>query len=163
MKQITCFLLLLNILQFSFLDIVWAHPEKTFQTDYTKIYYLKDQDIYDFIWRLGGQRLEFLQDPSLSSYRIDRLVDRVQAILDMRPEALQFGINLKRGILRDEKLAFYEYSSGDVFVSVDYVNDGVLAHEIAHVVINKYFNSSSPSKMQEILAQYVDQHLWSDY
>lgn len=163
MKRLICLFLLLLIAHLSSSDLAWAQANPDFKTQYTLVHYDDEQDVRDFIWKLGGPKFEFVDNPQMSSYRIDKLVDRVQSILDMRPEDLYFNIYLKRGVLRDEKVAYYEYSSGAVFISVDYVSDGVLAHEIAHAVINRYFGSASPSKMQEILAQYVDKHLWSDY
>jgi hypothetical protein len=46
---------------------------------------------------------------------------------------------------------------------VDNVSDGVFAHEIAHAVIYKYFPRPPSSTAQEVLTQYVDKYLWSDY
>ena len=43
-------------------------------------------------------------------------------------------------------------------VAVDSVTDNIIAHEIAHAVINAYFVIPPPARMQEILAQYMDQH-----
>lgn len=117
----------------------------------------------DFIWRLGGQRLEFLNDRRLASNRVDRIVERVEDILDMRPKGLKFNIYLHRGQMEESKVAFYDYKTKAIHVSIDYISDGIIAHEIAHVVINKYFVSPPPSKIQEILTQYVDKYLWSDY
>ncbi len=142
---------------------VWAQSQKTFQTKYTTIYYDADADINDFIWRLGGQKLEFARDPQLASYRIDRLVDQVQALLDMFPANFQIVIYLHRGPLTANEAAYYEKSTKIIHVSVDYASDGVVAHEIAHANMEAYFPIAPPSKVQEILAQYVDKHLWSDY
>ena len=142
---------------------VGAQSQKAFQTKYTTIYYTDDKDMDDFIWRLGGQRMEFVSDPQLASYRIDRLVDRVQNILDMWPEHFQIAIFLHRGPLKVNETAFYEKATKTIHVSVDSVSDGVIAHEIAHASIAQYFSTPPPSKMQEILAQYVDKFLWSDY
>ncbi len=141
----------------------WAQPAKVFQTKYTTIYYPLDKDIDDFIWRLGGQRTEFDQNPQLASFRIDRLVDRVQTVLDMRPKNFQIAIHLYRGPLSANQVAYYEKKTKTIHVSVDYASDGVVAHEIAHATIEQYFPIPPPSKMQEILAQYVDKYLWNDY
>lgn len=137
--------------------------QKTFKTKYSTVHYADDKDIDDFVWRLGGQKLEFLNDPQLASNRIDRIISRVESILDMWPENLLIPIYLYRGTLKPNKVAFYEHKSKSIKVSIEYASDGVLAHEIAHAVINKHFSSSPPGKVEEILAQYVDKHLWSDY
>ena len=157
---VSCFVL---SLLFAIPAHLWAQSQKVFQTKYTIIYYTDEKDIDDFIWRLGGQKLEFVQDPQLASHRIDRLVDRVQAILDMWPKNFQIAVYLHRGPLSPNEAAFYEKSEKAIHVSVDYASDGVMAHEIAHASINQYFLTPPPSKIQEILAQYVDKNLWSDY
>ena len=61
-------------------------PEKIFKTKYSVVHYSDKQDIDDFIWRLGGQKLEVSDNPQLASSRIDRIVNRVEALLDMWPE-----------------------------------------------------------------------------
>lgn len=136
---------------------------KIFKTRYAEIYYLKDEDIDAFIWRLGGNRMEFLDNFDLASNRVDRIVDRVQMLLDMWPENFRVKIYLHPEELDQNKVAFYEYQTDSLHFSVDYASDGVVAHEIAHAVINQYFPAGAPSKMQEILSQYVDEHLWSEY
>jgi len=140
-----------------------AEEGKIFKTKYTGIHYIADKDIDDFIWRLGGQRLLFTGDASLASHRVDRIVERVQTILDMRPHNFHVDIYLHRGLTDRRMVAFYEERSKSIRISVDYTTDGVLAHEIAHAVIDQYFVTSPPSKVQEILTQYVDKYLWSDY
>lgn len=140
-----------------------AHAEKTFKTRYTTVHYNDDKDLSDFIWRLGGKRFDITLERELASNRIDRIIDRVQTILDMRPPSFQIDIYLKHGVLKYEKVALFEYKTKSIQVAVEYASDGVFAHEVAHAVINQYFVTPPPSKIQEILAQYVDRHLWSDY
>lgn len=117
----------------------------------------------DFLWKLGGERIDFLNNPQPASIRIDRIVDRIQSILGVIPRDLRFNIYLKRGTLKDDMKAYYDYKTKSIYISVDYASQGVLAHEIGHAIINKYFPSPLPSKVQEILMQYVDKYLWSDY
>jgi len=136
---------------------------QTLKTKYSIVHYTADEDIDDFIWRLGGQRLEFVNDPQLASSRIDRIISRVEAILDMWPENFNVHLYLHRGALKPNEVAFYEYKTKSLNISVDYASDGVLAHEVAHAIINQYFATPPPSKVQEILSQYVDKHLWGDY
>ena len=136
---------------------------KLFKTKYADIYYSSDNDIDSFIWRLGGQRMEFLNNLELASNRIDRIVNRVQTILDMWPESFKVTIYLHSETLGPNKVAYYEYQTESLHFSIDYASDGVVAHEMAHAIINQHFPSRSPSKMQEILSKYVDEHLWSDY
>jgi hypothetical protein len=59
-------------------------------------------------------------------------------------------------------VAFYSHGSRTIVISIDDITDRILAHEIAHAVICAYFLPPPPVRMQEILAQYVDKHLWDD-
>ena len=134
-----------------------------FSTKYATIHYSEYNDMDDFLWRLGGERIDFLNNINLASSRIDRIVDRVQSILGIIPRDLRFNIYLRRGRLEEEREAFYDYKAKSIYVSVNYASQGVLAHEIGHAIIDRYFPSPLPGKIQEILMQYVDKYLWSDY
>ncbi len=137
--------------------------DKIFKTKYSHIYYSRDEHIDTFIWRLGGQRREFMDNTELASNRVDRIVNRVQTILDMWPDNFKVNIYLHPQALGPNKVAYYEYKTASLHFALDYASDGVVAHEMAHAIVNQYFPSRAPSKMQEILSQYVDEHLWSDY
>jgi hypothetical protein len=162
MKLLYCFFLALPVTLCCSPNL-YAQSQKAFQTKYTTVYYSQDSDLDDFLWKLGGQRLEFTQDTQLASNRIDRLVNRVNLILDMWPNDFKIFINLERGALEFNKVAYYNEGAKTIHISVEYASDGVLAHEIAHAIISQYFSSPIPTKAKEILCQYVDAHLWSDY
>lgn len=140
-----------------------AQQEKTFKTRYTTIHYNEDKDLSDLLWRLGGIRIDFNRDKEMASNRIDKIIERVETILDMRPKDLNIDIYLARGELKYNEVAYYRYKTNALYISVDKVTDGVFAHEITHAIINRYFTMPTPSKIQEILSQYVDKYLWSDY
>lgn len=137
--------------------------EKEFSTRYTTIHYAHDKDMDDFIWKLGGQKLEFSRDRALASSRVDRIIDRVRNILDIQPTGFKVGIYLRRGPLESGHTAFFDYKTRSIHISVDNVTDGIFAHEVAHAVINFNFGPTLPSKVQEILTQYADKYLYSDY
>ena len=154
----------LSLTFFFFLpQLSWAQFDKVFKTNYTNVHYLKEDDLDDFIWRLGGRKLEFSNEVEIASSRIDRIISRVQTILDMWPRNFKLDIYLHRDVLEFNKVAYHDSASQSIHICVDYASDGVVAHEIAHAVISQYFSFSPPGKMNEILAQYVDKHLWSDY
>jgi hypothetical protein len=136
---------------------------RVFKTRYAAVHYEQDRDVEDFIWRIGGERISFPRDSDLAAGRVDRVVERVQTILDMHPKNFKVNIYLLRGFLEGDRPAFYDNNSRSIRISVDYSTDGVLAHELAHAVISLYFPAPPPSKVQEILTQYVDKYLWSDY
>lgn len=108
----------------------------------------------------------------LAKNRVDRIVEKIAAILDMHPPDLHFSIYLYQtyrelentyrgmGIMGKAPIAFYSHRTKAIYVSLENITDRILAHEIAHAVINFYFGTPPPGRMQEILAQYVDKHLW---
>ena len=111
----------------------------------------------------GGVSIDFTREKEMASNRVDKIIERVETILDMRPKNLNIDIYLKRGDLKYNEIAFYQYKTSAVYLSVDKTSDGVFAHEISHAIVNRYFATPIPSKMQEIITQYVDRYLWSDY
>ena len=141
----------------------FAESSKTFTTKYTTIHYNDDKDLSDFLWRLGGTRIDFSRDKEMASNRVDRIVERVETIVDMRPKDLHIDVYLQRGDIKYNEVAFYQYKTAAVYLSVDKVSDGVFAHEMTHAIVNRYFAARMPSKVQEIITQYVDRYLWSDY
>lgn len=108
---------------------------------------------------------------------MDNIVERVSRLLDMYPSDLHFNIALypkdkdieraflSMGGLRTYEtapIAFYSHKRRTIYISLEKLTAGVLAHEIAHAIINVYFDTPPPERMQEILAQYVDRHLWEE-
>src|SRR3972149_1865130 len=149
---------------------------KTYGTQYSTIYYSDDKYFYDFTRKIGSGLQLFSEgqekNPALAKNRVDRIVEQVQKILEMYPPEFHFKIyiypsykELKLiymgiGNLGKSPIAFYNHKAKAVYVSLVDITDGVLAHEIAHAVINSSFAVPPPARMQEILAQYVDRHLW---
>lgn len=139
---------------------------------------MADKDLNSFTKNIG-RGLSFLKEspernPMLTKNRVDMIVERVSLLLDMHPPNLYFKIyiyltykELEReylhlGILSKSPVAFYSHKNTAIYISLSDLTDGILAHEIAHAVINFYFVTPPPAQMQEILAQYVDRHLWEE-
>ena len=55
--------------------------------------------------------------------------------------------------------AWYVYELNTIYLNVDDVHEGMLAHEIAHSIIDHYLLVRPPKATAEILARYVDKHL----
>lgn len=103
--------------------------------------------------------------------KVDAIFERVEALLDMFPRGVQFKVVLlpsDRDVQRAYKskyganvdyIAFYSPRDKTVFISVDDIRIGVLAHELTHVVLDFYFGVSPPQKIHEVLAQFVEAHL----
>ena len=56
--------------------------------------------------------------------------------------------------------AWYIFEFNTIYLNVDDVHEGMLAHEIAHSIIDHYLTVRPPSATAEILARYVDGHLF---
>ncbi len=133
---------------------------RKFDTRYTEIYYEKDDDIKQFLWRISGREVDFYTYPGFARSNVDRIVEKVQSLLDMYPEGFKVAIYLRSGYERGH-IAFYSREGGSITIFADKVTQGILAHEISHAVIYEYFPVPPPKKAQEILSQYVDRNLWS--
>lgn len=103
--------------------------------------------------------------------KIDLIFSRVSEILDMKPDTNNVSIKFVRTKqeLSDEyeKIfgegrplkAFYVRRLNTIFMSEQTASEDVLAHEIAHAIIDNYFVILPPQRVQEILSTYVDKEL----
>lgn len=103
--------------------------------------------------------------------KLDAIVDRVETILDIFPRGLNFTIVLLPGSKdvqnvymgkygrSSDYIAFYSPRDNTVYVSVNDVRIGVMAHELTHVIIDKYFSQAPPAVIQELVARYVDSQI----
>jgi hypothetical protein len=157
---------------------------KIYQTQYVAISYTDEKDLLTFTSNIGSG-LSFLSEnpkknPLLAKTRVDKIVETICSLLDMHPPSLRFGITLYRtqsevasayrraSLLANATdthdatgaapIAFYSHGPRKIVVAVDSITENILAHEIAHAVICAYFVVPPPSRMQEILAQYIDKH-----
>lgn len=104
--------------------------------------------------------------------KVDRLYERVQEILDMRKWLKKVSINLYAD---KEELdaayfelyrqpcrirAWYSYELNTIYVNVDDLHEELLAHEMAHAIIDHYLLVRPPPATAEILARYVHTHLY---
>lgn len=104
----------------------------------------------------------------------DALFQKVQRILDMRKKMRKVRVNVytskeelqkayqqlfkQRGNLR----GWYLFRKHTIYLQVDDVHEGMLAHEFAHAIIDHYLEIRPPRASAEILARYVDQHLFDE-
>ncbi len=56
-------------------------------------------------------------------------------------------------------VAYYDHDRHTIFVAADTVDDRILGHEVAHAVICAWSPSPLPPSVQEVLANYVEEHL----
>ena len=137
-----------------------AQEYKTFETRYATLHYTNEEDLYRFLWRISGKHVDVHTYPGFAKSRIDRIVEKVQALLDMYPQRFHVNIRIEHAYEKGP-IASYSNESRTITAYSDRITDGVLAHELSHAIIYSYFTSPPPKKIQEILSQYVDKHLWS--
>jgi hypothetical protein len=103
--------------------------------------------------------------------KVDTVVEQAETILEMFPDKLHIRIVL----LADQSevarifmqkynkkvnyLAFYSLSEDTIYLSVKDVNLKVLAHEIAHGIVNHYFDVRPPYNIHELMAQFVEKRI----
>lgn len=153
-------------------------PPHKFDTRYAAVYYTDEEDLLTFGKKISAG-LSYLmrgKEKAREGIRgdVDRIISRVSDILDMRPNNLYFSVNVYKDyvaitvVYREfsqtgkSPIAFWAHRTKTIYVNLDKLNDGIFAHEAAHAVISIYFGAPPPSKMQEILAQHVDRHLWDE-
>ena len=145
--------------------------------DFT-VYYEDGVDLNAAARRLRRKIFFFGQGPSYDegaeksiTYRLDSLFGRAREILDMYPEMSKIKIK----IFKDEEglyevyqkligsrgwaKAFYVHFYRTIFTSEDTINDSVMAHEMAHAIIDHFYKSVPPPKVSEALASYIDMHI----
>jgi len=133
-----------------------------FKTQYADISYVNQDALKAFLWRITGKKFTLAGDEGFARSRVDRIISRVMDVLDIHPESLQINIKLWSSY-KEGKIATYTRSTNTIVIYANKVTDGIFAHEAAHAIIASYFKVPPPEKVQEILAQYVDRHLWDDY
>jgi hypothetical protein len=112
------------------------------------------------------------KDASLGEF-VDTLFKRVQQILDMPLPSLRVNIQLLKN-QRDvswkwasitgkptKAPAFYWKKTNTIYLQPKVLTTGILAHEMGHAVIDHYFVIRPPSKIAEMLCEYVDKEISS--
>ncbi|MBA4369149.1 MAG: hypothetical protein C0403_16090 [Desulfobacterium sp.] len=179
--------LLAFFLYFSFIGI--AYPESvqpipwvTLETKYTIIRFLKAEDLdtfsvsMDFDQKFWGLK-QLFSDKSPGtvheevSAKVDNLYERVQEILDMRKKSPKVFINIypDRNLLdqayyhiyqsKNNIRAWYIFDSNTIYININDVHEGMLAHEMAHSIIDHFLLVRPPAASAEILSRYVDAHI----
>ena len=57
-------------------------------------------------------------------------------------------------------MAWYLYQYHSIYINLEDLHEGILAHEMAHSIIDHYLIIRPPGATAEILARYVDSHLF---
>ncbi len=73
---------------------------------------------------------------------------------------IQNKVASEKSRIRTRIRAWYIYEQNTIYINNDDVHEGILAHEIAHAIIDHYLTVRPPRATAEILARYVDKHLY---
>lgn len=164
--------ILFAILFFNFTVICFA--EKRFEGDYFKIYAQEDTDLMDLVKKLDIHSQYLLDKPFLDKPEmiltevLDAIFLETSDILDIHLYNYRGNIKIYKDYKRLKEefkslfnedltaLSFYISSSNTIYIDAENIKPEILAHEIAHALINRYFVVSPPIKVQEILAKYVE-------
>lgn len=162
------FIALLTSLSYGF-EVKTRHAAIVYENDGLLRKFNKRVSMGGLSYLLRNKKIITVEDEAKN--KLDVIIERVESILNMFPVNLKLSVILlpsdkdvqriyreKFGV-RVDYVAFYSPGNKTAYISVDDVSLGVLAHELAHVIMDNYFGISPPAKIHEILAQYVEQHL----
>lgn len=147
------------------------------KTAFATIFYENSEALTNFNQKLGcnlPERLcldnQALPEAS-AAIVISTIVEQVQKILDMHPQELQFHIHvlsspeevqyIHQSIygIKVDFIAFYSPQNETIYLATNSLKRSVLSHEIVHAVVDRYFDKAPPTKIHELLAQYVEGQL----
>ncbi len=102
---------------------------------------------------------------------LDGLFKRVQLVLDMPMSGLRVEIQLHRNVREVREVytqltgqssdapAFYWKKNNTIHIQAENLTVGMLAHEMGHAILDHYFAVQPPTKIAEMLCQYVDKEI----
>lgn len=148
-------------------------------SNYFTIYYRPDANLYGIERELTARALNFDQAARYGNMtvldeiclRLDKLFSRVKELLNMYPKIPKVVIKIfkdrqelgdeycKIFSKKDDPKAYYVKDYNTIYTSEADIADSVVTHEMAHVIIDHYFEVVPPEKVSEILASYVDAHI----
>lgn len=146
---------------------------------YTTIIYSNESQLRKFNKEVSLGSLSYLMRNKTSigfedeiKNKLDVLIEKVESILEMYPREFKISIMLLDSdkevqVIYQRKygknvdfIAFYSPRDKTIYLSLKDVELAVLAHELAHAVIDHYYGITTPAKIHEVLAQYVETHLF---
>ena len=165
------------------LESVHAQQWNSFHTKFLKLRYQSKEDLKKFDKKIkysgdGSSFSSFFGSSSAKkgfkkkmAAKLDAMFEKVQLILDMRKpykvivniypdetslHAAYFKIYKSKKKLR----AWYIFKYNTIYINIKDLSDRMLAHECAHAIVDNYLDVRPPRATAEILARYVDDHLY---
>ncbi|MFC1620959.1 hypothetical protein ACFL2G_01515 [Candidatus Omnitrophota bacterium] len=153
-----------------------------FSTRFCDVFYEKDVNLKLVNRRINLRFSDFYNPRSyrekadlsmeeVLSDKFDAVFMKVEEILDMFPSKVHVAIHIYKtkhglneayeGIFGQSNTAesFYVYKTNTIYTTERAIREGLLAHEMAHCIVDHYFVILPPRKVQEMLAVYADIHL----
>ena len=187
MKLKVVFVLLTLFLIFNIVDTIYSQDlqeEKwgVFSTRFCTVFYEPGVDL-DSLNKYINLRFADFYNPGIFrekkelsieeilSEKFDAIFERVEEVLDMHSSRIHVTIRIyEDGNSLDaiyeeifeepnEALSFYIYKTNTIYIDQNVIDEKMLAHEMAHCIIDHYFVILPPRKIQEMLAVYADVHL----
>ncbi|MDO8603139.1 MAG: hypothetical protein Q7O04_04770 [Candidatus Omnitrophota bacterium] len=153
-----------------------------FSSKYCSVFYGNDVDLRKVNRRLNLGFSNFYnprghkESPGISTAdiiadKLDAIFNKAEEILDMHPARIHVAINIYKTQKEldqvyeeffnepNKAVSFYIYKTNTIYTVESQLTENILAHEMAHCIIDCYFVMLPPRKIQEMLAVYVDVHL----
>ncbi len=176
MHKTICIILFFVLTLLLFFTSVYAGE---INSRYTAIVYSNETQLRKFNKEIKLGSLSYLmKDRTSISFedeiknKMDVLIEKVESILEMYPRQIKIsivlldsekevqGVYYKKYGRNVDFIAFYSPKDKTIYLSINDVELAVLAHELAHAVIDHYYGIMTPAKIHEVLAQYVETHLF---
>lgn len=138
-----------------------------------------EQLLCDFNKRLElGPRLSYLvknkdiltvEDEVTAKFNV--ILEQAKVILNMFPKNLHVKVVIlptthdcssvfaRKFGKRERRIAYYCLSEDTIYISAKDTRLGVIAHELAHAIIDFYFSEQPPYHVHELMAQAVETHI----
>ena len=159
-------------------DKVWH----SLQTKYAVIYYRSIEDLKKINGKVNYSTEPWSLKRLFSSSGSDTLIDkltkkvdalykRIQEILDMCGRTRKVNIKIYRNRKElnaayyniykkpSQLRAYYIHELDTIYLNANDIHESILAHEMAHSIIDSFLLVCPPRTTAEILACYVDSHL----
>lgn len=103
--------------------------------------------------------------------KLDTIMEKAEVVLDMFPANLHINVVLL-GVAGDvsrvfaqkygkraNHIAYYSLSEDTIYISVRDTRLAVIAHEMAHAIVDHYFTERPPYNIHELMAQFAEKHI----
>jgi len=173
--SITCLLLLAGLVLPAQLYAHHTREHVTLQCDSEQVLdeFNKKLELGPRLCTLVEQKNYVTVEDELTA-KFNAIIEQAKVVLNMYPRNLHVKVVIlptardcsaifaKKYGLREKKIAYYSLSENTIYISASDARVGVLAHELAHAIVDFYFSERPPYHIHELLAQSVEQHLESN-